>query len=58
MNTQEALLPWQTLLGEFGNRIFGSTKVNLQQKECAWGECNLGNFYTDAMVHAVSLFLC
>ncbi|XP_059222623.1 apyrase-like isoform X4 [Stomoxys calcitrans] len=48
----EALKPWHQELSLYGNRVLGTSRVYLQQKECAAGECNLGNFYTDAMVHA------
>ncbi|XP_030568581.1 apyrase isoform X1 [Drosophila novamexicana] len=47
-----ALAPWQAQLAESSNRIVGSSRVPLQQAECARGECNLGNLYTDAMLHA------
>ncbi|XP_059222624.1 apyrase-like isoform X5 [Stomoxys calcitrans] len=45
----EALKPWHQELSLYGNRVLGTSRVYLQQKECAAGECNLGNFYTDAM---------
>lgn len=51
-----ALKPWQAELEESSNRIVGNSRVYLQQVECARGECNLGNLYTDAMLHAVSNF--
>ncbi|KAH8415299.1 hypothetical protein KR222_002093, partial [Zaprionus bogoriensis] len=48
----QALQPWQEELQAQSQRIVGSSRVYLQQAECARGECNLGNFYTDAMLHA------
>lgn len=51
----EALKPWRQELVLFGDQVLGSTLVYLQQKECSSGECNLGNFYTDAMLHAVRI---
>lgn len=48
-----ALEPWQVQLEEQSNRVVGTSRVYLQQAECARGECNLGNFYTDAMLYAV-----
>ncbi|XP_032597268.1 apyrase isoform X3 [Drosophila grimshawi] len=47
-----ALQPWQDILKDESNRIVGKSRVQLQQSECARGECNLGNFYTDAMLYA------
>ncbi|XP_030377934.1 apyrase isoform X3 [Scaptodrosophila lebanonensis] len=47
-----AMKPWQTAIDEVGNKVVGSTLVYLQQAECSKGECNLGNLFTDAMVHA------
>ncbi|KAH8399949.1 hypothetical protein KR215_004617, partial [Drosophila sulfurigaster] len=47
-----ALEPWQLELEEQSNRIVGTSRVPLQQAECSRGECNLGNLYTDAMLHA------
>uniref|UniRef100_A0A1I8NCS4 apyrase n=1 Tax=Musca domestica TaxID=7370 RepID=A0A1I8NCS4_MUSDO len=49
---QEALEPWRKELQGYSDRVVGTSRVYLQQKECASGECNLGNFYTDAMLHA------
>ncbi|XP_020804965.1 apyrase isoform X2 [Drosophila serrata] len=48
----EAMAPWQDELETMSNRIVGQSRVFLQQSECSRGECNLGNFFTDAMVHA------
>lgn len=47
-------MPWQAELESMSNRIVGQSRVFLQQSECNRGECNLGNFFTDAMLHAVS----
>ncbi|KAH8245444.1 hypothetical protein KR032_010464, partial [Drosophila birchii] len=47
-----AMAPWQDELETMSNRIVGQSRVFLQQSECSRGECNLGNFFTDAMLHA------
>ncbi|XP_068155442.1 apyrase isoform X2 [Drosophila tropicalis] len=47
-----ALKPWQDELKDIANRPVGESRVYLQQAECSRGECNLGNFYTDAMLYA------
>ncbi|XP_017045843.1 apyrase isoform X3 [Drosophila ficusphila] len=47
-----AMAPWQDEMEPIANRIVGSSRVYLQQSECSRGECNLGNFFTDAMLHA------
>ncbi|XP_070144672.1 apyrase-like [Drosophila kikkawai] len=46
------MVPWQHELETMSNRIVGQSRVFLQQSECSRGECNLGNFFTDAMLHA------
>jgi len=51
----EEMMPWKEILDEVGSRPIGWSNVYLQQQECAFGECNLGNFYTDAMLHAVNV---
>ncbi|XP_034475422.1 apyrase isoform X3 [Drosophila innubila] len=51
-NVLLALKPWQIELEEQSNRIVAKSRVPLQQSECSRGECNLGNLYTDAMIHA------
>lgn len=48
----EKIKPWKEVVDEKGNVIVGSTKVNLEKWPCDSGECNLGNFFADAMVHA------
>ncbi|XP_065365256.1 apyrase isoform X3 [Calliphora vicina] len=48
----EALKPWREEINYVGNRVIGHSAVYLQQKECSRGECNLGNFVTDAMLYA------
>lgn len=53
----EALKPWRKEINLIGNRVIGRSAVYLQQKECSTGECNLGNFVTDAMLYAVNLYI-
>jgi len=50
----QAMVPWQNEMESYANRVVGESRVYLQQVECSRGECNLGNFFTDAMLHAVS----
>ncbi|XP_046602712.1 apyrase isoform X2 [Neodiprion lecontei] len=46
-----ALVPWQVAVDELGDTTVGTTKVRLY-KNCRYGECNVGNLITDAMVDA------
>ncbi|KRK06524.1 apyrase isoform X2 [Drosophila yakuba] len=48
----QAMVPWQLAMEPIADRIVGQSRVNLQQSQCSRGECNLGNFFTDAMLHA------
>lgn len=48
------MVPWQVEIDKKGKEVIGSTKVDLTKDDCAQGECNLGNFFCDAMVHSVS----
>ncbi|XP_032308920.1 apyrase isoform X1 [Drosophila ananassae] len=48
----EAMLPWQDELDSISKQVVGQSRAYLQQSECSKGECNLGNFFTDAMVYA------
>jgi len=50
----QAMVPWQLEMKPIAERTVGQSRVNLQQSQCSSGECNLGNFFTDAMLHAVS----
>lgn len=49
-----AMQPWKEVIDETGKVVVGNTKVDLTKDDCAAGECNLGNFFCDAMVHSVS----
>lgn len=51
----EAMQPWKQVIDETGKVVVGHTKVDLTKDDCSAGECNLGNFFCDAMVHSVSL---
>lgn len=46
--------PWKEVVDEQGNRLVGISNVYLKKSDCSTGECNIGNFVTDAYVHAVS----
>ncbi|XP_055915894.1 apyrase-like [Eupeodes corollae] len=48
----KALKPWKELVDEGGQKVIGETRVKLEKFECSSRECNLGNFFTDAMVYA------
>ncbi|XP_043658106.1 apyrase isoform X2 [Drosophila teissieri] len=48
----QAMVPWQLEMEPIADRVVGQSRVNLQQSQCSRGECNLGNFFTDAMLHA------
>ncbi|XP_033150279.1 apyrase [Drosophila busckii] len=47
----KALGPWKEIIDAKGKVVVGSTKVDLTKDDCSYRECNLGNFYCDAMVH-------
>ncbi|KAK9711182.1 5prime-nucleotidase, C-terminal domain [Popillia japonica] len=46
----ELLEPYRLVVEEVGNTPLGTSKVHLNQTNCRYSECNLGNFMTDAMV--------
>ncbi|EDV46098.2 uncharacterized protein Dere_GG18390 [Drosophila erecta] len=48
----EAMQPWKEEIDEMGKVVVGTSKVDLTKDDCAAGECNLGNFFCDAMVHS------
>jgi len=47
--------PWKEHIDETGKVVVGRTVVDLTKSDCGDQECNLGNFFCDAMVHSVSL---
>uniref|UniRef100_A0A1L8ECN7 apyrase n=1 Tax=Haematobia irritans TaxID=7368 RepID=A0A1L8ECN7_HAEIR len=47
-----AMVPWKETIDAQGKVIVGETLVDLLKSPCSYQECNLGNFFTDAMVHA------
>ncbi|XP_017125622.1 apyrase isoform X2 [Drosophila elegans] len=47
-----AMVPWQDVMEPLANRVVGQSRVFLEQSTCNRGECNLGNFFTDATLHA------
>ncbi|XP_052857885.1 apyrase isoform X1 [Drosophila gunungcola] len=47
----QAMVPWQDVMEPLANRIVGQSRVFLEQSSCNRGECNLGNFFTDAILH-------
>lgn len=53
---EEALKPWVEEANLIGNTPLGTTLVLLDNKGCYSGECNIGNFFTDAMVIEVILY--
>ncbi|XP_004535080.1 apyrase isoform X5 [Ceratitis capitata] len=50
--TVEALAPIKEEIDKVGSIIQGETKVELRKSTCSNSECNLGNFFCDAMIHA------
>ncbi|KAH8419720.1 hypothetical protein KR009_001534 [Drosophila setifemur] len=47
-----AMEPWKVEIDVQGKVVVGHTKVDLTKNDCSAGECNLGNFFCDAMVHS------
>lgn len=45
--------PWKEEIDVLGNVTVGRTLVDLTKSDCSYKECNLGNFFCDAMVHSV-----
>ncbi|XP_036221524.2 apyrase isoform X4 [Bactrocera oleae] len=43
---------WATNITTEGNVVVGTSRVTLLNNNCAHTECNLGNLYTDAILHA------
>ncbi|XP_036319648.1 apyrase [Rhagoletis pomonella] len=50
--TVAALQPIKEEIDKVGSVVQGETKVELRKSTCSNGECNLGNFFCDAMIHA------
>lgn len=46
----EALKPWKEAVDLVGNREVGIVKTQLNRADCAFEECNFGNFVTDSFV--------
>lgn len=42
--------PWKAMVDEVALREIGTIKTTLYQRDCAFGECNIGSFITDAFV--------
>lgn len=53
----EELEPWAESVDVVGKEVLGSTLVTLNEDNCRYGECLLGDFVTDAMVFEVSLIV-
>lgn len=47
------LQPWKEVADKYGDTIIGSTKYDLENDQCHYDECSLGDFVTDAMVDYV-----
>ncbi|KAF4521723.1 hypothetical protein B566_EDAN012171 [Ephemera danica] len=52
--TKALLQPWVEDANVLGDQPLGTSAVHLSATQCHHGECNLGNFYTDAMVSALA----
>jgi 5'-nucleotidase len=46
----EQMKPWKEAVDAIGQRKVGEIKSILYQKDCAFGECNIGDFVCDAFV--------
>lgn len=46
-----AMAPWKAVVDEVAGRHIGVVKTTLYQRDCAFGECNIGSFITDAFVN-------
>ncbi|EDV95400.1 apyrase isoform X2 [Drosophila grimshawi] len=46
------LVPWKEIIDEQGKVVVGRTVVDLTKNDCSDRECNLGNFFCDAMIHS------
>lgn len=46
-----ALGPWKIDVDAIADKIIGQTRVELK-KDCRFGECNIGNMITDAMIES------
>ncbi|XP_065365254.1 apyrase isoform X1 [Calliphora vicina] len=46
----EFIPTWKSIIETAGSVKIGETKVNLEHTDCEYKECNIGNFYTDAML--------
>ncbi|ETN57989.1 apyrase [Anopheles darlingi] len=44
------LVPWREQVDVQANRQIGYSAVALSRDECAWSECNFGNFMTDGYI--------
>ncbi|EDW66277.1 apyrase [Drosophila virilis] len=47
----KALEPWKEVINREGQVVVGRTMVDLTKSDCSDRECNLGNFFCDAMIH-------
>ncbi|XP_058056196.1 apyrase-like [Anopheles bellator] len=47
---RDLLVPWRELVNVQANRDVGYSAVLLSRDECAWQECNFGNFITDGYI--------
>ncbi|XP_014096986.3 apyrase isoform X3 [Bactrocera oleae] len=48
----EAMQPWKEIIDAQGSVVVGKSIVELAMSTCSDSECNLGNYFCDAMVHA------
>uniref|UniRef100_W8BUB4 apyrase n=1 Tax=Ceratitis capitata TaxID=7213 RepID=W8BUB4_CERCA len=47
-----AMQPWKKIIDAKGSVVVGETKVDLAMSTCSDSECNLGNYFCDAMIHS------
>lgn len=46
-----AMAPWKAVVDQVAQRHIATVKTTLYQRDCAFGECNIGSFVTDAFVN-------
>lgn len=53
--TAQAIKPWKEIIDAEASRTIGTSLLPLRKDDCGSGECNLGNFVTDAFVYYYEL---
>ncbi|XP_054729554.1 apyrase isoform X1 [Anastrepha obliqua] len=48
----DAMQPWKSMIDKKAKVVIGESRVYLDMSNCSVTECNLGNYFCDAMIHA------